>query len=275
MKIYDSFHPKSINEPVCLALGNFDGVHAGHRRLMGECTKLARQKQLEPAVFTFDSLTANAVAGKIVVKRLMSPALKAIAIEETGIRHMISVPFERSTMELSPRAFFNRLLECVNVRAVICGFNYRFGYKAAGDTALLASLCAEKGVELCVIPAYTVDGTTVSSTLLRTLIAKGDLKGYCHYSGSTFAIGKDGLQLKEECGLGQLRCHPRLWQVLPPEGTYKALVCTGFSKDAALVTVGAGEEPLLTVSFPEGDAPLIADTLRRDFFTILFLQEER
>lgn len=273
MKIYESFDRVQLKDtPVCLALGNFDGVHAGHRALLECCSKKARESGMTSAVFTFDQLTANAVAGKLVVKRLMSAELKAIHIEETGISHMISVPFERSTMELSPRAFVDRILECADVRFMVCGFNYRFGYKAAGDTELLAELCKEKGIELAVIPEYTVNGATVSSTLLRGLVASGDLEGYRVYSGKAFAIGKDALEPSDRSTAGRLVMKAKPWQVVPPEGNYLCQVRTGYLdiKCSAAITT-ENNDCFITIDILYGDPPAMVRILQNEYFEMDFI----
>lgn len=157
-----------------VALGYFDGVHRGHRRVL---TGAAQQRGngLSPVCLTF------AESPKAVLTGRCSPALmtqddKLRALQTLGIERVCFADF-RTVMHLSARDFFrNILVGTLRAKALFCGFNYRFGNNAEGDAALLQSLCDNSGISLTVVPPETDRGEIICSTLIKQLIADGDIR---------------------------------------------------------------------------------------------------
>ena len=161
-------------QPAAVALGYFDGVHRGHRRVIGGAA--AEQKNgLLPVCLTFAESPKSVIAGKSQPS-LMTRADKLRALETIGVAHVVFADF-RAIMHLSARDFFREiLLGKLFAKALFCGFNYRFGRHAEGDTAMLGALCDEFGVRLTVVPPETDGGEVVCSTLIKRLIAEGDVR---------------------------------------------------------------------------------------------------
>ncbi len=258
MIIYESLDDLHIKLPVCLALGNFDGLHPGHRMLIERCVSIAKSRGWAPAVFTFNGLTANGVGGSGRVKQLLPAGEKARLLEEMGIRMMISVPFTKELMELSPSEFIDRLAFAVDLRCTVCGFNFRFGYRAAGTSSFLAGMGMAYGFEAITVPDVRYKGETVSSTLLRKLLESGDLSAYEEVCGSPFCLTSEVLKLKAmEDGEEIYMIDPA--QALPKDGVYRVILSSeGVSRELSseILESGEGEERLIKLrGFGITDSP--------------------
>ena len=175
MKVFNYLSDIYDIGPVCLALGNFDGMHRGHRQLAEECVRIAKEKGLTPVLFSFRDHPANVISGQIRVRSISGLREKCRMAEELGFEYMINIRFTENIMRLSPENFLdNMLLRHMDVKACVCGFNYSFGAGASGSAQTLQELGAARGITVSVVPEYQMDGQTVSSTRIRHLIEDGD-----------------------------------------------------------------------------------------------------
>ena len=176
-------------EPSACALGNFDGIHKGHQKLIKRCIELAKANGLKSAVFTFSEHPINVMSGHIMVKNILKDEDKMRILSDMGVDYVFSFPFSDDIRTLSPRDYAEKLLKGVlNIRYAICGFNHSFGFKAAGKNNDLIAFGKEFGFETEVIPPVEVDGIIVSSTLIRACIEKGEMKLYKEYTGRPYII---------------------------------------------------------------------------------------
>ena len=172
MQSFQTLLPEQQNTSV--ALGFFDGVHRGHRRVLCAAAK-ERENGLLPVCLTFAESPKSVIAGK-PLPLLMTRADKLRALEQIGMEHVVFADF-RAMMHLSARDFFQQILvDTLRAKRLFCGFNYRFGKHAEGDTAMLQALCGEFGVTLTVMPPETDGGEVVCSTLIKRLISEGDVR---------------------------------------------------------------------------------------------------
>ena len=120
-----------------ITIGNFDGVHAGHRQLLRRVVELGRENNLKPAVLTFDPHPSKLVAPDRAPRLLTTPDQRARLILEQGIDEILILPFTSEIAKLSPEEFVREILaDRLKVRAVLVGDNFRFGNRAAGDAGL-------------------------------------------------------------------------------------------------------------------------------------------
>ena len=162
--------------PCVTALGCFDGVHAGHSYLISEAKKIANEKNIQTAVWSFTEPPKNYFKPHSV-PLLTLHSEKRIAMQRLGVDILVSVPFDQQTSSLSAEDFFNEILiKRMKSAHIVCGFNYRFGKGGVGDTELLRKLCDKNNIEISVIPPITVDGITVSSSEIRTAIDNGNVE---------------------------------------------------------------------------------------------------
>ncbi|MBR0235255.1 MAG: bifunctional riboflavin kinase/FAD synthetase [Clostridia bacterium] len=154
------------------AIGNFDGVHIGHAKLLYEAASKP-QKATNSAVWTFSAPPANVFGKNVKVLTDISEKLKLFA--SFGIEYAIIEDFE-NVKELSASEFVSqKLINELNVHHVVCGFNFRFGKGAAGDAAILGDLMSKQGAYCSVVPKVSVDGVTVSSSNIRKYISDGNM----------------------------------------------------------------------------------------------------
>ena len=160
--------------PCAITIGNFDGVHAGHRRILRRLKALAGARGWKAAVLTFDPHPMRVVAPERAPQLMTSPERRVALMEEEGIEEVLILPFDRQVALLSPEQFVRHLLvERLGVRAVLVGDNFRFGHRQAGNVAALRQLGAESGFETEIVPAVSCRGQVVSSSGIRRLIASG------------------------------------------------------------------------------------------------------
>ncbi len=160
--------------PCALTIGNFDGVHAGHRRILSEVVAIARSHGWKAAVLTFDPHPAAVVAPERAPKLMTTPEERCALMGEAGIEEALILLFSPELARLTPEEFAHDILAAtLEAKAVLVGDNFRFGAKAAGDTAILRALGAELGFEARPVPAVRRRGMVVSSSGIRTLIQQG------------------------------------------------------------------------------------------------------
>jgi len=175
MRIYRSLAEVPADfGPCALTIGNFDGVHFGHRRILRQLIALAAGRGWKSAVLTFDPHPTRIVAPDRTPTLLTSPAHRAELMREEGIQEVLILPFTAELARLSPEDFVQQLLvDRLGARAVMVGDNFRFGYRQSGNVRLLAELGARLGFETDVVPAVSWRGRIVSSSGIRSILTAG------------------------------------------------------------------------------------------------------
>ena len=167
-----------------VALGYFDGVHLGHRAVIGAAVAYARQNDLAPAVFTFALPGGSTLKGG----RVFSAAQKHARLASLGVTHCMEPPFD-DFCALEPEAFVDTILrDCFGARAVFCGDNFTFGARAAGNVGLLRKLCAQRGIAVQVVEMAQYHGQNVSSTRIRAALEEGRIPDANAMLGTPYAI---------------------------------------------------------------------------------------
>lgn len=224
MEIFETLEAIQNIKPTAVALGNFDGVHLGHQELIRQAVKKAGDAGLKSAVFTFSNHPKDLLPKEKKVKNILVKSDKERIIESLGVDYLFNVPFTRRIMTMSPAAFVEELLlDKFNMKAAFCGFNYHFGHKAQGNPEVLRQMGARHGYEVTEIPPYKIKGEIVSSSLIRTLIASGQVEQCKTYMGRHYAIGGEvvvGNRLGKKLGFptSNLVIDPSM--VTPPNGVY-------------------------------------------------------
>jgi riboflavin kinase/FMN adenylyltransferase len=161
--------------PLAVTIGNFDGVHLGHRAILERLKAHALASGATPAVVTFDPHPQAVLRGHAPLA-LTTAERRTELLQEAGIDRVLVVPFDRSLSLVEPEAFVSEMLVGgLGVRAVVVGENFRFGHKARGDTAMLAAMGRELGFSFEAVPLKELDGRPVSSSTIRRAIAECDL----------------------------------------------------------------------------------------------------
>lgn len=181
-----------ITSSTAVALGNFDGVHIGHAKLIKEL----KSHNLMSVVYTFRNHPLNEIHGDGTVLTVNTNEEKAKIFDSLDIDVLVFDDFSK-VRDLSPEEFVNHvLIDALSAKEVVCGFNYRFGKCGSGDVKLLAELLEKRGAHLTVVPEVTLDGDTVSSTEIRRALSFGDMEraalllGRPYFIDSTVVHGK-------------------------------------------------------------------------------------
>ncbi len=162
--------------PCAITIGNFDGVHAAHRRIMERAVEMARREGWKAAVLTFDPHPKKVLAPERAPRLMTKMEERWGLMEGVGIDEVLVLPFTRDVAQMTPEEFVERVLaEKLGARAVLVGENFRFGARAAGDTRTLRELGLRSGFETVVLPPVYRHGKVVSSSEIRRLIASGNV----------------------------------------------------------------------------------------------------
>lgn len=162
--------------PCALTIGNFDGVHAAHRRIMERVAARAKEHGWTAAVLTFDPHPTKLVAPARAPRLMTSLDQRCALMETAGVEKVLILPFTPEIAKLTPEEFARDILvNRLKARTVLVGANFRFGAKAAGNTATLKKLGTQYGFETEVLPAVRRRSRTVSSSEIRGLIRAGNV----------------------------------------------------------------------------------------------------
>ena len=182
MTIFHSIDDVTTDSPLAIALGTFDGIHIGHRRILEDAVSEAKRLGIKSACYCFSNIPKeylSRLSGKQPgsLRRLCAEDEKMEILRSIGLDYVFSVPFDERTMSVSAEEFVrDTLIQKLHARVICCGFNYTFGRCAQGTTDLLRQIAAEYGAEVRVQPPVYTEGHLVSSTAIRTLLNNGDLK---------------------------------------------------------------------------------------------------
>lgn len=209
--------------PSALTIGNFDGVHLGHRRLFRNVVDAAREHGWKASVLTFDPHPTKVVAPEKAPKLISTTEERLELMLGAGIQQILVMPFDEALRQLSPEDFARRILvDKLGVQAVFVGDNFRFGHKQAGDVALLAELGKTLGFETHIVPGVELRGHMVSSSVVRERIRAGDVSRAGRMLQRAFALSGD---VVSGFGIGSKQTVPTLnlateAEVLPADGVY-------------------------------------------------------
>jgi len=227
--------------PTAVALGVFDGIHLGHRAILGRAVELARARGLEGVACTFDPHPMEVLQPGRAPLPLTTLADRLALIGGTGITTTVVIAFTREVSGMEPEAFVESvLLGVLRAREVVVGFNHRFGRAARGDARLLEALGPRLGLGVHVVPPTTVDGVGVSSSEIRAALAQGDLQRAARLLGRDYTVGGE---VVHGAGRGQSLGFPtaniRAELPLPlPAGVYVGRADIGSAVYPAVVNIG-------------------------------------
>lgn len=265
MKVYTDLENITIDGGTAVALGNFDGVHIGHRKILSTAERAAEEKDLTSLCFTFSvhPREFKELSGGKALRFLSQPQDKLELMSDIGIDGVIAVPFTREIMKMDPEAFVRDILvDRLHAKSVHCGFNYRFGDRASGDPELLRRLGEELEFQVVVQDPVELDGETVSSTVIREIVEQGDMEKAGRFLGRPFALnGKvtQGRHIGRTIGFPTANFFPDPHMVLPPKGVYFTQVKI-FDEESRPETDDDGREMLWPGITNLGTKPTVGGT---------------
>lgn len=208
-----------------IALGFFDGVHLGHGELLRRIAALAAETGWRSLALTFDRSPGKD-------GRLLTTVPDRVRLIQSlyGIQAVEVLPFTEEFMHLPWEAFLELLVRDYGAAHLVCGWDYRFGYLGAGDAGTLRDWCAAHGLGCDVIAPRVIDGVTVSSTYLKTLIEAGEMETAARFYGHPHSISgvvQPGRHLGRTLGFPTANLIPAPELVLPRDGVYAVKATLG------------------------------------------------
>jgi riboflavin kinase/FMN adenylyltransferase len=158
-----------------IALGSFDGLHIGHLSLIYKVVEIAKKNNGKSMVFTFKNHPKTLINKEKAPKLLMDNERKAKVLENHKVDMVCFKEFDFEFMKMAPKEFLEFLIFNYNVKGLVVGFNYKFGYKNLGNVELLKKLQSEYGYELYVMEPCTYNNEVISSTRIRKSLEEGEV----------------------------------------------------------------------------------------------------
>ena len=181
--------PAAATSPVALTIGNFDGVHLGHRAMLDELARAARQLDVPSCVMIFEPQPREFFAPDKAPARLTSLREKLELLEACGVNHVHVCRFNYAFAQITAQDFIERVLvRGLGVRWLQVGDDFRFGARRAGDFVMLKQAAVRLGFEVQALPSVMVEGIRVSSTAVRDALAAGELARTARLLGRAYSI---------------------------------------------------------------------------------------
>ncbi|MCZ7925919.1 bifunctional riboflavin kinase/FAD synthetase [Agrobacterium pusense] len=222
------FHRNEKKEPLpealrggVVAIGNFDGVHRGHRAVLDRALELAEARGVPALVLTFEPHPRSVFRPDTPVFRLTPAPLKARILEVIGFRSVIEYPFDREFSQRSAEEFVQSILiDWLQASAVVTGFDFHFGKGREGGPAFLMEAGKRHGFDVTLVDAFRDEGAdVVSSSRIRSLLCEGDVAGAAGLLGYRFTVESEVIGGQK---LGRTLGYPTANMALVPETELKA-----------------------------------------------------
>ncbi len=256
--------------PSVVTLGNFDGVHLGHRELFRHLVKECRRLNCRSIVYTFDPHPLKFLLPDKAPLLLNTPEEKQRLIAASHVDLLIETPFTRQLANMSPEQFVDEvLIDRLQVQTLVIGYDYAFGRGRRGDAAFLQDYGAKKGFSVEVLQPVGADGEPYSSTRVRQFLADGEVSAVIALLGRNYTLEGQvvpGEQRGRELGFPTANLVTDKEQ-LPASGVYAVKVRYDQQEYAGVVNLGrrptfGGGEATIEVHLLDFTGRLYAETLR-------------
>ncbi|MBR5291867.1 MAG: bifunctional riboflavin kinase/FAD synthetase [Clostridia bacterium] len=220
-----------------IALGTFDGLHKGHRRILEAMEQTAEELGLHKAVYTFSNHPLEAFG--MAPKRLMTDEERLSGLSKYG--EVIAERFDRELASTAPEEFARRMAEEYGMAVAVAGFNFTFGSRGSGNMELLREYGAKYGFEVLEIPPLEYEDEPISSTRIRAAIEGGEISDANSMLGRPYfitgpVIANKGIGRRIGFPTANVRADGQL--VLPKSGVYACYVLLGDRRYGAATNVG-------------------------------------
>lgn len=247
MEIYNSLEQLKIDSSTSVALGNFDGLHIGHREIMQDAIRSAQEKGMKSLCFTFSNHPFNFILRRSdddpdAVKLICTEEEKIELVRGMGFDILVNVPFDETIMKMRAHAFFTDIvLDKLNAGCVSVGFNYSYGARAEGKPEDLVRECGEAGIDVNIHDAVISSGEVVSSTLIREMISKGDMEKTAEFLGRPYSFTgtvNHGKHIGSSHGFPTINIPAPARQMLPPNGVYFSRIIVEGAEYGSISNIG-------------------------------------
>jgi riboflavin kinase / FMN adenylyltransferase len=246
--------------PTVVTVGTFDGVHRGHRLLIGRAIEEARRLRVDAAVVTWDRHPKSIVPDASAPPLLTSIERKIELLSRSGLDLVLVLPLDEELSQWSPEHFVEEVfVSALEARAIIVGSDWRYGHRASGDVGLLRKLGRASGFEVITLERSGHTADEASSTLARTAVARGEVESANALLGRPHEL--DATVVSHADATLEARVGPGF--AVPPAGRYRGSL-VGLDCRRCVIHVDDGDRLRIEVS---GDAPPIGETARLQFIS--------
>ncbi|APZ94764.1 bifunctional riboflavin kinase/FAD synthetase [Fuerstiella marisgermanici] len=225
-----------------VTVGNFDGVHRGHRSMLAKVRDIADRASAPAVVVSFDPHPINVLKPHVNLPRLSTIAVRTQLLKQFGADEVVILPVDQQLLGMSPENFFQDvMLDRLQAVGLVEGPDFRFGKDRAGDTGVLRQLCGLHDVTLTVIDAVCLDDEMISSTRIRQLIQAGQLDAAIEMLGHSYTLSG---KVVHGAGRGRTIGIPTanladIEVLLPAAGVYAGRCCLDGQTFSAAVNIGS------------------------------------
>lgn len=212
----------------CLAIGAFDGLHKGHQLIINEAIKEAKKNNNPAAVLSFHPHPLEIIPGKTPPPSIISRKQKISILEKLGVDYYFEQEFNQDFAQLRAEEFINDiLLDKIKIKTVVVGDDFRFAYKNEGNVEILKEMGELHGYQAKIISQLHSSDDRISSTRIRNLLKKGEIKKAQKILGRCFQICGEvvhGKKRGRNLGFPTANLNLETNYALPPEGVYAVRV---------------------------------------------------
>jgi riboflavin kinase / FMN adenylyltransferase len=227
--------------PTAATIGNFDGVHTGHRKILEDVAQRAHQSHWMPAVLTFDPHPTKILRPEAAPLQIETLAQRLDGFSRAGIEGALVLAFTLELAQVSARDFVETfLVRTMGAKALLVGESFRFGHRQEGDVALLEKLGDKFGFEVDVIAPVGDGNSVVSSSAIRHVVSEGRMEDARHMLGRPFALAGE---IHSGTGKGRELVVPTLnlttaQELLPKNGVYATESVVGGKTYQSVTNIG-------------------------------------
>jgi riboflavin kinase/FMN adenylyltransferase len=224
-----------------VTVGNFDGLHLGHQKILQSVRERARASGQRAAVITFDPHPMRVLRPDRAPLMIQTLGQRLGGFEQMGLDAALVLRFDHALSLVSPQEFIERILVGgLHAGAILVGANFRFGHRGAGDVRLLGEFGKRDGFGVEIVPPVEVGGQMVSSTAIRSAVASGDVAGAIPLLGRAFSLTGE---IRVGAGRGRAILFPTLnlapeQELLPKLGVYATESGVGGKLYSSVTNVG-------------------------------------
>lgn len=188
MKIINSSDKYKFTDKNVVVLGNFDGIHIAHRKIIKQAVQTAKERDLKSLIYLFDKHPIT-ILDKNIPGLLTTFEQKIEIIKELGVDYIFIQVFDEEFSKMEPLNFIEDILcDKLNSAYIITGYDYRFGYKAMGDTNYLKEICEKLNIEVNIVDRIDYKKQPVSASRIRKLIQEGNIPVANELLGRRYSI---------------------------------------------------------------------------------------
>ena len=242
MKVIEDIRKTQFDFPhLVLTVGSFDGVHLGHRRVLDEVVRVAREHNGTAAVLTMRPHPREFFSPAHAPNLLTCDKAKARLLKAAGIDTVLTLEFTADVANLDPHEFVGQIIHrCCHAKTVIVGHDFRFGRNALGNYQFLEQVGPAHGFDVRQVPPLILGGERVSSTLIRERVLQGDLERVETFLGRKYSVVGEvipGHGVGAELGFPTANIEPR-HNAVPAQGVYVAEAVVDDRRYPAAVNIG-------------------------------------